>query len=327
MVLIFSTSFSEISTEQVIDWLDMYNVKWIRINGDDFIKEDLCYDLNNITLKEKIDFGKIKVVWFRRIVSFEKLNELKLYYLHSDPRLYHHYKNEYLCLFVDIFYFVKSKCHKDTVFINEPKGSILNKLTILRTAQCFKIPVPKSFVSNNPNKIIEYMKLNGLPNVIIKPLSDIFTVELDNKYYSPYSSLIGFKELKVSDLRLLPSLVQEPILKIMEFRVVYFDDKFYSMAILSSNNDKTSIDFRNYDIGKMNYRFRCDLPVKFQKKLKRLVDHLELKFCSIDLIYNGKEYVFLEINPVGQFGMTSLPCQYGIEKILAQYMKRKCYEK
>ena len=45
---------------------------------------------------------------------------------------------------------------------------------------------------------------------------------------------------------------------------------------------------------------------------------LNLNSGSLDLIRaaDGK-YVFLEINPVGQFGMVSYPCNYNIEKEIA----------
>jgi D-alanine-D-alanine ligase-like ATP-grasp enzyme len=39
---------------------------------------------------------------------------------------------------------------------------------------------------------------------------------------------------------------------------------------------------------------------------------------SIDLIYSTDEkYYFLEVNPVGQFGMVSYPCNYQLEKKIA----------
>lgn len=37
------------------------------------------------------------------------------------------------------------------------------------------------------------------------------------------------------------------------------------------------------------------------------------------MIYNNdNDFVFLEINPVGQFGMTSNPCNYNLDKIIAE---------
>lgn len=40
---------------------------------------------------------------------------------------------------------------------------------------------------------------------------------------------------------------------------------------------------------------------------------------SIDLVVDKDDkYIFLEVNPVGQFGMVSYPCNYGLEKIIAK---------
>jgi D-alanine-D-alanine ligase-like ATP-grasp enzyme len=48
---------------------------------------------------------------------------------------------------------------------------------------------------------------------------------------------------------------------------------------------------------------------------------LNLNSGSIDFIKTKSgQYVFLEVNPVGQFGMTSYPCRYGIEKEMALFL-------
>ena len=59
-------------------------------------------------------------------------------------------------------------------------------------------------------------------------------------------------------------------------------------------------------------------------KLLKLMKKLGLNFGSIDMIKakNG-EYYFLEVNPVGQFGMVSHPCNFSIEKHLAELLISK----
>jgi glutathione synthase/RimK-type ligase-like ATP-grasp enzyme len=48
---------------------------------------------------------------------------------------------------------------------------------------------------------------------------------------------------------------------------------------------------------------------------------LGLETGSIDLIRtpDGRT-VFLEINPVGQFGMISHPCNYNLERVVAEHL-------
>jgi D-alanine-D-alanine ligase-like ATP-grasp enzyme len=46
---------------------------------------------------------------------------------------------------------------------------------------------------------------------------------------------------------------------------------------------------------------------------------LDLESGSIDMVFTQDgEFVFLEVNPIGQFGMTSYPCNYFLEKIIAK---------
>ena len=118
-----------------------------------------------------------------------------------------------------------------------------------------------------------------------------------------------------------PSLIMEKIEKKYEIRSFYLDGRFYSMAIFSQNNKQTEVDFRKYCADRPNKVEPFKLPCDIEEKLERLFRYFDLNCGSIDIIVdkNGK-YVFLEINPVGQFQMTSIPCNYNIEQIIANYL-------
>jgi glutathione synthase/RimK-type ligase-like ATP-grasp enzyme len=125
---------------------------------------------------------------------------------------------------------------------------------------------------------------------------------------------------KIPDL-FAESLFQALIPKKYEIRSFFFQDKFYSMAIFSQNDDQTKVDFRNYNWKKPNRNVPFQLPAWLEDKLYKLMKLLGLHSGSFDLIFTPEgEYVFLEVNPVGQFGMVSIPCNYGLEKILAEYL-------
>ena len=50
-----------------------------------------------------------------------------------------------------------------------------------------------------------------------------------------------------------------------------------------------------------------------------LMKSLNLDNGSIDFVKtNDGKWVYLEINPVGQFGMVSEPCNYNLEREIAQ---------
>jgi glutathione synthase/RimK-type ligase-like ATP-grasp enzyme len=122
------------------------------------------------------------------------------------------------------------------------------------------------------------------------------------------------------------SAFQEEIQKKYEIRVFYFFGKIYSMAIFSQNDSQTKTDFRIYNISKPNRNVPYSLPISVASKVKHLMKKLGLETGSIDLIKSiNDEYIFLEVNPVGQFGMVSKPCNYNLEYIIAK--KLISYEK
>ena len=48
---------------------------------------------------------------------------------------------------------------------------------------------------------------------------------------------------------------------------------------------------------------------------------LDMNSGSIDMVVTkDKRYVFLEVNPIGQFKQVSYPCNYYLEKEVAKYL-------
>ena len=60
------------------------------------------------------------------------------------------------------------------------------------------------------------------------------------------------------------------------------------------------------------------LPLLVEKKLNRLMRKLKLNTGSIDLIKSiDNQYIFLEVNPSGQFGMVEDACNYNLHELVA----------
>ena len=139
-----------------------------------------------------------------------------------------------------------------------------------------------------------------------------------NAYYMTFTESIDDNNIDKIPNFFYPSLVQKQISKKIEIRSFYLNGIFYSMAIHSQQIQQTSTDFRKYSYTYPNRTIPFKLPETLEAKLKRLMEQLEMTTGSIDLIYSlDKEFYFLEVNPVGQFGMVSYPCNYYIEKIIA----------
>src|SRR5688500_5360277 len=90
------------------------------------------------------------------------------------------------------------------------------------------------------------------------------------------------------------------------------------MAIFSQSDEQTKTDFRKYNEKKPNRYVPFKLPDEIDQKIKLLFKKIDLNTGSVDLIVDKDDnYFFLEINPVGQFGMVSDPCNYFLEKNVA----------
>jgi ATP-GRASP peptide maturase of grasp-with-spasm system len=206
------------------------------------------------------------------------------------------------------YFFYKLKTHVK-IFGLLPLSEI-NKLIVLDKAANLGLKIPYTSIISSRSDI---------PNEnrnITKVLSSGISVEEKNKIYKTYTSEVN--NAKIPD-HFLPSMVQHKIEKAFEIRSFLLEDKIYSMAIFSQENEQTKTDFRKYDYKNPNRTVPFSLPDRVENKLLLLADYFNLKTGSFDLIYSTKgEYVFLEVNPGGQFGMVSVPCNYYLEKKFAE---------
>jgi glutathione synthase/RimK-type ligase-like ATP-grasp enzyme len=142
-----------------------------------------------------------------------------------------------------------------------------------------------------------------------------------------FNQLIGVQKVGLDNIDLLnerffPTLFQNEIEKAFELRIVYIKNHFFAMAIFSQNDEKTKIDYRNYNRQKPNRTIPYTLPQDIVVKLQHLMNQLELDSGSIDMIVtNTNEYVFLEVNPTGQLGWVSEHCNYYLEQKIAYYLQ------
>ena len=57
------------------------------------------------------------------------------------------------------------------------------------------------------------------------------------------------------------------------------------------------------------------------EKIRKFMNLVNMNSGSLDVILTPSgEYVFLEVNPVGQFWQVSYPCNYNLEKKVAEYL-------
>ena len=195
----------------------------------------------------------------------------------------------------------------------------VSKLECLILANKFGLNIPKTLITTSKAEIIDFVNTCG--RCVFKPLSDPIFVRAEDTTLSMYTTLLDINKLQILDEVIYPAFIQEYIDKAFEIRTFYINSKFYSSAIFSQNDAQTEVDFRDYNDEKPNRVVPFKLPRNVELKIHKLFKYLGLNTGSVDIICSNKsEYYFLEINPVGQFGMVSYPCNYYLEKKIANFL-------
>jgi len=196
----------------------------------------------------------------------------------------------------------------------------INKFMVLQKAAEFGLTIPDSLFANNKYDVMEFVRNTKIETLICKSIALNLSTQIEKGsfIYQPITE-IPIGEIRSLPELFLPALFQKKIEKEFEVRVFYLDGHSYAMSIHSN-----SLDYReNYETCRYN---TIKLPLALEAMIRKLMKSLNLNTGSLDLI-KGKEngiYYFLEINPNGQFGMVSEPCNYYLEKKVAEFL---CHEK
>ncbi|MEN5232500.1 grasp-with-spasm system ATP-grasp peptide maturase [Sphingobacterium faecium] len=326
MILIV-TSNEDQSTNDVIKWLDYFGEKWLRLNEDDYlIVKEIKYS-NNIPASilvnirgHEIDLCTIKGYWYRRgglrikidprileSLEFNSVNKKIIRYLEEESKSLVHFINQYL--------------EKEINRVNSELNSDNKKMFYLHTAMKVGLNVPPTIITTESNRLREFK--NKYESLITKSIYEVMTFTNEGMIFYNQTHSIPDIENAVNPT-FFPSLFQQNIEKFIELRIFYLRGKIFAMAIFSQSNEKTKQDFRNYDYELPNRNVPYKLDADLENKLRNFMNEINLDCGSIDMIVTkDNQYYFLEVNPIGQFGMVSYPCGYYLEKEIAAALINK----
>lgn len=323
MILLLSTN-GDTSTSDVIDWLRHYKAKWIRLNDNDlFDTTSLDLQINNqqqhVHLhirNSELDLSHVTVCWYRKyhFYAFSPFARRLQNLISTGFDAY--FRSEYNGLLKTIISFLKLKSIR---WLANPHSAQATKLEMLFAAKEVGLSIPDTVISNRKNVILSF--LGKCREIITKPIVNVAMISHGKKFYNISTAEIDHTVLRDTKAKMFPSLVQKKIEKAYELRIFFLEGICYAMAIFSQLDPQTQLDFRLYNYERPNRVVPYILPVEIDTKIKRLMQKLALNTGSIDLIrcVNG-EYIFLEVNPLGQFGMVSHPCNYNLEEKVASWL-------
>lgn len=304
------------------------NVIRINCKNDlEFVSCDISKnELQFIVRGDLYSVSDIYSVWYRRNVNGFSVSESERFaiegirsQLDETTQFSDHLLKNIVSNRRDLFVFFLKLLSTRSKSLGNPFAMSVNKLWTLRIAESLGLVIPKSWIVTQKKRLLEIREQST--SLITK------AIEEGLHYFSEdFSYLILTNKVDEQFIASLPeifppSLFQEEISKEFEIRSFYLDGKFYSMAIFSQEDKQTRVDFRNYNQIHPNKTCPYNLPAQIQKKLRALFVEIKLNCGSVDLIKSRDgRFVFLEINPVGQFGMVSRPCNYNLESLVAQWL-------
>lgn len=321
MIFIKSKKF-DATTYDVEKWLNYYDCKYKRINNHPLEFKEILIKNNQKEINIKINIEDYILQTKFPLTFWFRQSDKSNFKIPQIP--------DFICNPFDIYnnIYDERKDLKDYIYekiiessenrrISNPFLGNINKLLVLDKAKKIKIQIPDFIITNKKKYLKQFINKNK--KIIIKPLSNIVTIKVNDSNYLPYSTVINQKMLDNLPVTFFPSFFQQYIDKLFEIRTFYLNEKFYSMAMFTQTSKKTKVDFRNYDYSKPNRTIPFNLPKYFEDLLLELFKQLKINSGSVDIIYGiDKKYYFLEINPVGQFGMVSKPCNYYLEQKIAK---------
>lgn len=331
-VLIFSEK-DEPTTDSVLEWLDYYEQPYCRINTEDTV------DLHSLQLTSQgfvfklfingqytLSSPQIKSFWYRR--GRVKLRELAQEIFQKTTlqqeitqEIQRQLSAELRKLNSLVYHHLEHKEKSIGKFSNANN----NKLIHFQIANSIGLNTPDTYVCAHKKEIKRILAAQPQSTLVTKAISDATILNTkegeDFIAYFMYTTIVDKENMGQLPNKFFPSLLQEKLEKRYELRIFYVKGEFYPMAIFSQNDPQTRVDFRDYNYKKPNRWVPFKLPVPIRDRLQRLMDTLELNTGSIDMIVTPDyKYYFLEVNPVGQFGMVSHPCNYYLERRVAQML-------
>lgn len=321
MVLINSID-RDVSTDHVIKWLLKYNVKFKRFNNIIEIKK-IEYVDNTFIVEfgdgRKVDFNEIKAYWYRR-GNYSDIWEVPKSENSEFNKTYLAYAQGENKSFGDFFI---NHLKENVPCIGDSSSCTnVNKNIVLLTAGKCGLNIPEFIITTQSDTVKIFLQKHK--KIITKPIHSSFIFGSDDFWLPTYTEEVNENILKKMPQSFKPTLFQSYIEKKIEIRTFYLEGSFYSMAIFSQNDSQTQTDFRVYNDDKPNRTVPFKLPEQIEINLHKLMKELRFESGSIDLIYStDNKFYFLEVNPIGQFGMVSYPCNYYLEEKIAASLVKK----
>ncbi len=310
-ILLLSHSRDFFTIDRVAEALEAAKIRAIRFNTD-------CYP-ESIRLSERVDNSGASVLMHTESQSFHS-REINAVWLRKiwTPKIQSPMEEKYRQASVKESIAVRTAFFQSLGAIPwlDPIPAVTqanDKYFQLRCAQKVGFPIPQTIISNDAAEVLAFAKT--LSGEMVGKLHTPLSFGMGRSDFFLFTTKIKAEDLDDLDmLQVCPMIFQEYIPKAYELRVAYVDGQCFTGKIQTPE----ITDWRQSKPSDVSWE-PYELPQAQQELLRHLMQKLQLHFGAIDLIVQADgRYVFLEVNPLGEWGMLEKDLDLPISSAIAR---------
>lgn len=322
MILCITHSNDHYTIDIVIARCKELGIPVLRFNSDDFsykIHFEYCNnsdtDVVRLTTPDfDITTDQIQAVWYRKLWTITVPENLEEDYQKI-------YFQEYTTMRTIFLESLKHVFWMNPMAIDHEIGE--NKFYQLQQAAVSGLQVPKSIFTNNPKSVTQFFYQVANQQMIAKLHGALSRSMSGNTPFFPTTVIQEQDLAHLDSLIYCPMIFQERIEKQYELRIIYVDGEFFTGKIQAENTSKGVTDWRTSNTVFSPWQI-YSLPKLVEESLAKMMQKMQLFFGAIDMIRNtAGEYIFLEVNPQGEWGMLQRDLGYPIGETIVAKIAQK----
>lgn len=310
MILIISNS-QDTATDRVVKRLSAESVEYCRLDLDliaadrvilDPIKPQLTVDSEFFSID--VIGSNLKAVFYRAPTHLRESSGIDEFY---EKRLQRHQWTA----------FARSLMCFDTAgWINSPDSTFRaeSKPVQLKYAQDAGFLVPKTRITNQGFALSGF----GINSIAVKALDSFLVPDGSGDKLFLYTQIINAEDAEKISLQDMPVIMQEGYTEKVDIRVTIVDDWILASEIQNASSITGDWRLKKNDV---SYQ-KIALPENVTQACFRLMHALNLRYGAIDLVRVDSDYIFLEINPTGEWGWLESALNVDISGVIADALIR-----
>ena len=329
MILCITHTNDLYTIDRVMAYFAQKKVPAIRINTDlllqdltiDKILDDKGWDVVISSSAFHFKLSEIKGVWFRKVWSPKILDEIDKSYR----------QNVASEINTNLFSFFQL-LEKHVPCINKwsvTKNIEGNKFFQLCEAKRKGLLTPNTLITSDFEKVEAFYKSQGESMIVKLQNALSFSMGAAERFFPTTKITAENFDMLKDSIAYCPMIFQNDIPKAYELRIAYVEGECFTGKIDASESISGKQDWR-YSEEKSAFWAPYELPLSETEKIHEMMLSFGLSFGAIDMIRqpNG-DYVFLEVNPSGEWGMLQKELGYPIAEAIAKSLIKRIdnYEK